>query len=169
MTSHKNTVRRYMHTIKWVVSLSVFWLLLSGFLNPLLLGFGVASVALVVNFFRRMEKVDNEPQEFGTWLQIIRYTPWLLLQILASSVRVTKLVWGSPSELSPSLAKINIKAVPAARRTLYANSVTLTPGTLSVDLVDDEVTVHALEQSSIDDLKAGYIASKITDIWGENK
>lgn len=169
MTTNKTKVRRYMHTAKWVISLSIFWLLLSGFLKPLLLGFGVASVALVIFVFSRMERVDKEPQEFGTWLQIIRYIPWLLGQILSSSLRVTKLVWGSPNKVSPSLAKINVKAVPEARRTLYANSITLTPGTLSVDLDGDEVTVHALEQSSIDELKEGYIATKITSIWSENK
>ena len=169
MTTSKIKVRRYMHTAKWVISLSIFWLLLSGYLKPLLLGFGVASVALVILVLKRMEKVDNEPQEFGTWLQTIRYIPWLLGQILSSSLRVTKLVWGSPTEVSPSLGTINVEALPEARRTLYANSITLTPGTLSVDLEGDEVTVHALEQSSIDELKEGYIATKITGIWGENK
>jgi len=119
--------------------------------------------------FNRMQKVDNEPQEFGTWLQTIRYIPWLLGQIFKSSMRVTKLIWGAPNQVSPSLAKINVEAVPEARRTLYANSITLTPGTLSVDLEGNEVTVHALEQSSIDELKEGYIATKITGIWGENK
>ncbi len=169
MATSKIKVRRYTHSAKWIISLSIFWLLLSGYLKPLLLGFGVASVVLVMFVFNRMQRVDNEPQEFGTWLQIIRYTPWLLGQILSSSLRVTKLVWGSASEVSPSLAKINVETVPEARRTLYANSITLTPGTLTLDVDGDEVTVHALEQTSIDELKKGYIASKITGIWGENK
>lgn len=169
MTTSKTKPGRYAHTIHWIILLSIFWLLLSGFLKPLLLSFGAISVAVVVFISNRMDTIDKEQRQFGSLLKIARYTPWLVIQIISSSLRVTKLVWGSPSKISPTLAKINIENVPQAQRTLYANSITLTPGTLSVDLVGDELTVHALEKSSVDELNEGYIASKIIDIWGLDK
>jgi multicomponent Na+:H+ antiporter subunit E len=158
-----------MHITKWAILLSAFWLLLSGYIQPLLLSFGAVSVILVLFVLKRMDEVDQERQEIGTGIRLIRYLPWLIGQIISSSIHVTKLIWSSPKELSPSLAKINAENVPAKRRALYANSITLTPGTLSVDLVDGEVTVHALRKSSIEALEKGIMEKKITGIWGESK
>lgn len=158
-----------MHISKWAALLSVFWLLLSGYIQPLLLSFGVISVAIVLLVLKRMDQVDQEPQKIGSIYKALRYFTWLLGQIISSSTHVTKLIWGSASQVSPSLEKISANKVPAKRRVLYANSITLTPGTLSVDLEDDEITVHALQKASIDELKQGDMERKITGIWGENK
>lgn len=158
-----------MYLTKWAILLSMFWLLLSGYIQPLLLGFGVASVAVVLFILKRMDDIDKEQQHIGISLRLVRYLPWLIGQIVSSSIQVTKLIWGSSNKVSPTLAKISVKNVPAKTRALYANSITLTPGTLSIDLADDEVTVHALQKSSIDELKQGDMEKKITTIWGENK
>lgn len=158
-----------MYLTKWAILLSMFWLLLSGYIQPLLLGFGVASVAVVLFILKRMDDIDKEQQHIGISLRLVRYLPWLIGQIVSSSIQVTKLIWGSSNKVSPTLAKISVKNVPAKTRALYANSITLTPGTLSIDLADDEVTVHALQKSSIDELKKGDMEKKITTIWGENK
>jgi multicomponent Na+:H+ antiporter subunit E len=158
-----------MHMTKWTILLSTFWLLLSGYIQPLLLGFGAVSVIVVLFVLKRMDDVDQEKQELGTGLRLIRYLPWLTWQIITSSLQVTKLIWGSTDKLSPSLATIKVDNVPPKRRALYANSITLTPGTLSVDLVGDEITVHALQKSSIDELEQKVMEKKITQIWGEHK
>ena len=158
-----------MHVVKWALVLSIFWLLLSGFIQPLLLSFGVISVVVVLFTLKRMDKVENEPGQIGTSLRLIRYTPWLIGQIFSSAIHVTKLIWGKPDKVSPAIAKISAKNVPQSSRVLYANSITLTPGTLSVDLEEGEVTVHALHKSSIEELKKGDMEKKITGIWGENK
>ena len=158
-----------MHITKWAILLSVFWLLLSGFIQPLLLSFGVVSVAIVVYVLKRMDDVDQEPRHLAMGHQIVRYLTWLFGQIISSSVHVTKLVWGRSNQVSPALTKINAKNVSPKNRVLYANSITLTPGTLSVDLEDGEITVHALQKSSLDELKGGEMERKITGIWGENK
>lgn len=158
-----------MHIGKWAVLLSVFWLLLSGYIQPLLLSFGFVSVVLVLVVLKRMDNVDRDPKQIRSGHRMLRYSIWLLGQIFSSSAHVTKLVWGSSSKLSPALAKIPVDKVPPGNRVLYANSITLTPGTLSVDLQDDTVTVHALQKSSIEELEQGDMERKITGIWGENK
>jgi len=158
-----------MHTIKWATLLSVFWLLLSGYIEPLLLSFGVVSVVLVVFVLRRMDKQDAEPQKLGSLTVMLRYFSWLLGQIAISSMHVTKLIWSPARELTPTLAKIPVKRVHKDSHVLYANSITLTPGTLSVDMQNDEITVHALEQSSIAELNDGRMEKKITSLWGEQK
>lgn len=158
-----------MHMTKWTILLSTFWLLLSGYIQPLLLGFGAVSVIVVLFVLKRMDDVDQEKQEIGTGLRLIRYIPWLTWQIMRSSLQVTKLIWGPTDKVSPSLAKIKVDNVPPQRRALYANSITLTPGTLSVDLVGNEITVHALQKSSIEELEQKVMEKKITQIWGKHK
>lgn len=158
-----------MHIAKWAILLSVFWLLLSGFIQPLLLSFGAISVAIVLVVLRRMDMVDEQPRQISSGHQMMRYMAWLLREIFKSSLHVAKLVWSSPDKVSPTLAKINAQKVDPKYRVLYANSITLTPGTLSVDLQGDEITVHALEEKSIEELKQGEIEKKITGIWGEHK
>lgn len=158
-----------MHIAKWAILLSIFWLLLSGYIQPLLLSFGITSVIVVLFVLKRMDNVDQENLKTGTGLRLIRYIPWLTGQIISSSLQVTRLIWGSADKVSPSLSKIKAGNIPPHRRALYANSITLTPGTLSVDLVDNEITVHALQKSSIEELKEGAMEKKITQIWGEHK
>lgn len=158
-----------MHIGKWAVLLSVFWLLLSGYIQPLLLSFGAISVAIVLLVLKRMDAVDKEPMEIGSGHKVTSYLVWLLGQIISSSIHVTKLIWGPSSQISPSLVKINANNVSPKKQVLYVNSITLTPGTLSVDLEDGEITVHALQKSSIEELELGDMERKITAIWGENK
>lgn len=158
-----------MHIIKWAVLLSIFWLLLSGFIQPLLLSFGAISVALVLLVLHRMDRVDNEQTSPATNFKLLRYSLWLVKEIALSSIHVTKLIWGRTENVSPALAKIPTNDVSAHQQVLYANSITLTPGTLSVDLDEKEITVHALQASSIDELKEGGMESKILSIWGNKK
>ena len=158
-----------MYITRWTILLSVFWLLLSGFIQPLLLSFGAISVIVVLVVLQRMNDVDQKQQPLGTGLPLVRYLPWLFGQIVSSSLHVTKLIWGSAEKVSPSFAKIDIKEVPDNCHALYANSITLTPGTLSVDLVDGVVSVHALQKSSIETIKQGAMQRKIAAIWGEGK
>jgi multicomponent Na+:H+ antiporter subunit E len=158
-----------MHIAKWAILLSTFWLLLSGYIQPLMLGFGAVSVAVVLLVLKRMDDVDQEKQEIGTGLRLMRYFPWLIMKIISSSIQVTKLIWGSPANVSPSIATINAENIPPHKRVLYANSITLTPGTLSVDLVEGEITVHALQKSSIEEIEQGAMERKITQIWSEHK
>ncbi len=127
------------------------------------------SVIIVLCVVKRMDDVDKERHKTGTSLQLIRYLPWLFVQIVKSSIQVTKLIWFSSEKISPVLEKISTQDVPMKSRVLYANSITLTPGTLSVDLVDGEVSVHALQKSSIEELKEGLMQRKVADIWGEKE
>lgn len=154
-----------MHIGLWVIVLSLFWLLLSGYIQPLLLSFGAVSVALVVLVLKRMDKLDPELKQFKFDFSIVRYFPWLLKEIMSSSFHVTKLIWRSPKDLSPTLAKISLKNIPKGKRVLYANSITLTPGTLSLDMNKHEITVHALQAASVEELQDGAMERKIVELW----
>lgn len=149
------------HMVTWALVLAVFWLLLSGFLKPLLLSFGVISVAIVLWLISRMDHTDTEQQKLALNLSFLRYIVWLLGQVVLSSLEVTKLIWTGSKNLSPAIAKLPVKKVPKRSRVLYANSITLTPGTLSIDINREHVTVHALNEESLESLRHGEMANKV--------
>ncbi|WP_394132357.1 Na+/H+ antiporter subunit E [Shewanella maritima] len=155
--------KKIKYIVTWSLILFVFWLCLSGFFKPLLLSFGVISVALVMVILLRMDKTDNENQKLALNLHFFRYVFWLLGQIILSSVEVTKLVWGKHTKLSPAIGKLPVNNVPEKSRVLYANSITLTPGTLAIDIDKEHVTVHALDKESLESLSHGDMAQKVNE------
>ncbi|GAA6135771.1 Na+/H+ antiporter subunit E [Oceaniserpentilla sp. 4NH20-0058] len=158
-----------MHIAKWTVLLGVFWILLSGYLEPLLLFFGAVSVLTVMLVLNRMDAVDEDPRGINFNFSFFRYVFWLIGQIVSSSIHVTQLIWRKSGSASPALAKISVDDIPKDHRVLYANSITLTPGTLSVDLDDHHVTVHALQAPSISKLAEGNMEHKVKELTGEHK
>lgn len=158
-----------MHIGKWAGLLSIFWLLLSGYIEPLLMSFGAVSIVIVLFVLKRMDTVDKEPMTVNLNHKTFRYFIWLIVQIAKSSLHVTKSIWGSSDKLSPTLAKLPIDTASPKHHVLYANSITLTPGTLCVDLKSNEITVHALQETSIESLSEGVLERKITETLGEKK
>lgn len=152
------------HLASWALVLCVFWLLLSGFFQPLLLGLSLASVMLVVIIIARMDRIDEEIKSVHYNPRLGIYFIWLLWQIAVSSIQVARIIWKRDLTLTPSIDKIPCGNTPSQSQALYANSITLTPGTLSIDIEDNEITVHALNAGSLDELKSGYMEKRISGI-----
>ncbi|SET51262.1 Na+/H+ antiporter subunit E [Thalassotalea agarivorans] len=153
-------IKTVRYLLTWSLVLAAFWLLLSGFLKTLLLALGLVSVAIVVFLLHRMDKTDNQVHRLGINLPFLRYVFWLLGQIVISSVEVAKLVWFKQSSISPAMGKLPVEGMTDKAKVLYANSITLTPGTLSVDIDDNFITVHALDKTSISALASGDMAER---------
>ena len=146
--------------------LALTWWLWSGHLEPLLLGAGLASCAFVIWLSRRMEILDEEMEPMGVWLRLFGYLPWLLWQIALANWAVARLVWSPHPALEPTLDR-----VPAGQRTefgqtVYANSITLTPGTVTLDVRDGSILVHALTRSARDDLRGGEMNRRVCRVEG---
>lgn len=141
--------------------LAVFWLVLSGHFEPLLLALGALSVA-VVGWLARRADLD---QHYGVTLSFALRLPWYLLwlggKVFASALTVVRKVWSPRPDLQPVVAPIPARDLPELSQVVYANSITLTPGTLSMYLDDDRIDVHSLEQSGIDDLREGAMLGKV--------
>ena len=128
--------------------LAVVWILWSGHFEPLVVGFGAASVLLTVVFAKRLKILDEEGQPMGIFLvRLPVFVPWLIWQIIVSNIQVAKII------LHPRLPiRSHLMRVPASQKTalgqvIYANTITITPGTVSLDLRDDVILVHALDDS----------------------
>jgi multicomponent Na+:H+ antiporter subunit E len=138
--------------MKRSVSLAAFlaalWWLLSGQTAPLLLAFGVASVLLTVWLARRMEIVDHESHPVHLSGALARYWLKLLREIVVSNVDVVRAIVSPRMAIEPHFLTVRTRQTTDLGKVILANSITLTPGTVTVDLQGDELLVHALTRSS---------------------
>ena len=149
------------HTISLFLSLAVFWLLNSGHYTLLVLSLGLISIALVLYIAHRMDVVDHESQPLHLTLKMPGYLIWLTKEIILSNISVVKHVWLGNETISPVLTTIKAGQKTDMGKVIYANSITLTPGTVAVDLVGDQITVHALLRENIEVLQAGEMDRRI--------
>jgi len=143
------------HTIGLLFVLATTWLLLSGHTKPLLLSLGAVSVLGVVLLAHRMGISDAEGAPLGLVPGLVTYLPWLLLEIARSNVAVTREILRPRPRLEPRLLRVRASQTTEVGRVLYANSITLTPGTVTVGVEGDELVVHALTVESARSLASG--------------
>ena len=149
------------NAIALIVILSGTWLLLSGHTSPLLLSLGLVSVAAIVACAARLELLDEEGMPVGLLPGLMRYGPWLVIQIIRSNLDVAKRIVTPKLPIHPTVIHVDAKDHTEVGRVTYANSITLTPGTLSVVVDEHEIEVHALEPATLDALDDGSMRRKV--------
>lgn len=127
-----------------------FWLVLSGHYTPMLIGFGIGSTAFVVYLSLRMDVVDHEGLPLQLGGRFWRYFPWLLKEILVANLHVARIILTPSLPISPILVHYKSSQKSDLGRALYANSITLTPGTITTGIKDDELEVHSLTWVDVD-------------------
>lgn len=142
------------------------WLLWSGVYQPLIVGFGVASSLFVVWLARRMGICDAEGNPAHLIPRLILYVPWLVWAIIKSNIDVARRILQPSLPISPRLVKIKATQKDDLGRVIYANSITLTPGTVTVDVQGDELTIHALTAEAEADLLTGDMDRRVTGLQG---
>ena len=134
------------------MALAGLWLLLSGYFdNPLLLGFGAASVALCVYLAHRAGVLDFEGVPTGLMPRVFGYWWWLFVEIGKANFIVAREALAIEPRLSPKLMKVVSPTKTNAGLATFANSITLTPGTVTVDLEPGYMVVHALTEALADE------------------
>ena len=143
-----------MRTIGTAIVLTALWLLMSGLYKPLILGFGAASVVLVVYVVRRMDTIDGDQFEIRLKpIAFLGYLVWLMVEIAKANWAVTKIVLSPKMPLRQHLFDVPYTQKTDLGQVIYANSITLTPGTISVETEVGHFLVHALCYSD-DDMDA---------------
>ncbi len=152
------------------------WLLLSGHYDVIHISMGVFSAVLVVLINLRLRKyyffkeeiaetraklrgIFPTPLRFG---RVLFYIPWLILQIIVASLQVAAVVLNPKMPVDPALIRFKTRLPNLASKVILANSITLTPGTITIRLKDDEFLVHALMDVSftgiVEDALPGEVA-----------
>lgn len=127
-----------------------FWLALSGHYTPLLLGFGIGSCALVVYLSHRMGVIDAEGVPLHAALRMLAYLPWLLKETLVANIQVAKVILDPKLEISPRMVHFQGSQKTDLGRAIYANSITLTPGTITTGVHGNEFEIHALRAADLE-------------------
>jgi multicomponent Na+:H+ antiporter subunit E len=137
-----------LHLVSLGVVLYVFWLLLSGFFTPFLLAAGAGSALAVVLLARRMRIVDREGHPIQMIAAVVSYWPWLLKEIAKSAWAVSRIILDPRLPISPVLVRFKPSQKSQVGLATHANSITLTPGTITVEATQNEFLVHGLTRSS---------------------
>jgi multicomponent Na+:H+ antiporter subunit E len=125
-------------------ALFAFWLLLSGIYTPFLVLSGLAAAVAVAALAWRMEVADREGHPVHLGPGALAYWPWLVKEILVSGWTVARIVLHPRLPISPTLARFRPSQASAVGLVTHANSITLTPGTVTIEAGHDEFLVHAL-------------------------
>ncbi|MDH3642360.1 MAG: Na+/H+ antiporter subunit E [Gammaproteobacteria bacterium] len=140
------------------------WFLLSGSYVALLLALGFASSVFVVAIALRMHIVDRETHPIHLHSAIVFYWIWLTWEIVKANIDVARRVLDPRLPMSPNLLRVKATQKTDLGRVSYANSITLTPGTVSVRVEGDSILVHALTREAAEVLAKGEMDRRVTKI-----
>lgn len=156
-----------MYRISAIVVLFVFWLVLSGYFDPFLVAAGAGSAIAVVWLAHRMDVIDREGHPIHLGWRALTYWPWLLKEIVKSALQVSKIIVTPSLPISPSFVRVKATQHTAVGLAIYANSITLTPGTVSVEVAEGEFLVHALTKEGAASLMDGDMDRRVSRFEGD--
>lgn len=154
-------------TLSLFVLLFLIWLLLSGIYTGLLLGLGVLSCLLVVAVCRRMKIVDPEGHPIHLVVGLLRYMPWFLWAVTKANIDVARRIVHPRLPIEPRVIRVAASQQTHLGQVIYANSITLTPGTVTMETDEGIIDVHALTRESAEDVRSGDMDGRVTDMEGE--
>ena len=137
-----------------------FWLLMSGYYTPLILSLGVISCLLCVYLTIKGKFLDNETLPIYFFPRLIQYTLWLIKEILKSNIQTAKVIIMKSEE--PELFSVKATQKTNEGKVTYANSITLTPGTVTTQIKNDIFEVHALTKDFGDDVRSSEMDKMVT-------
>ena len=147
-------------SISLFIVLFGFWLLMSGYYTPLILSLGVISCLLCVYLTIKGKFLDNETLPIYFFPRLIQYTLWLIKEILISNIATAKVIIMKSEE--PELFSVKATQKTNEGKVTYANSITLTPGTVTTQIKNDIFEVHALTKDFGDDVRRSDMDKMVT-------
>ncbi len=160
MSSASSSQRNARITVLLLLLVSA-WLLWSGLYKPLLLSLGVLSCFLTFLVVRRIDYFDDELYALRLSLRLLRYWLWLGGEIIRSSLDVSRIVLHPKLPISPRVVEVKARAKHSFYQVTLGNSITLTPGTLSIDVHEGVIKVHALTEDGARSLEAGEMNRRV--------
>jgi len=146
--------------------LFAFWLVLSGHYTPVLVAAGAVSAVLCVRAMIRGRVADAEGHPIELLWGAVTYFPWLIREIAKSAWAVTKIILHPSLPISPTMTVVRASQRTSVGVATYANSITLTPGTITVEVNGNELTVHALVGEGALDLEDGGMDRRVSQFEG---
>lgn len=146
-------------------ALAILWLLWSGVYSPLMIFLGLCSCLLTVWLVGRLETIDHESVPSHLGLGVITYWAWLLKEIVVSSIQVSRIILSPSMPISPGIVKVKSKSRGSVGWVLFGNSITLTPGTVTIDIDEKgELTVHGITQDTAEGVLTGDMNDRVANL-----
>lgn len=152
----------FIRIITPAVLLFALWLLLSGYFKPLLIGLGLGSAGFAAWLATHLDIVRNpmsRPLRFS--VRLVGYVPWLIFEVIKSNFDVAWRLWHPRLPISPRVVSVTIEQTSALGIAAYANSITLTPGTVSIGTEEGVIQVHALADEIAEGLLDGEMGRRV--------
>ncbi len=143
------------------IILFALWLLLSGHFDFQLLSLGILSCLFIAWLSLRMGLLDKNSSTLSFNIKLPIFLPWFFLEVIKSNLDVCKQILQPKLTLDPTISSISIFKHNNIGKAVYANCITLTPGTYSIDIDHDFVEVHSLTKKSAEGLKKGEMGKRI--------
>lgn len=151
-------------------ALMIFWLVMSGMFKPMQISQGVVSVIIVIAINHRLKRhkfFDDEMDDLSQ-LRFI-YTPfyllWLLSEIVKAGLHVANVIINPKKSIETYVITFKVDLPSAHAKMILGNSITLTPGTLTIDIRGDEYTVHALTPKSYEGITSDTMPRKVLKLF----
>ncbi len=146
-----------------VASIVLFslWLLLSGHYGALLLSLGALSSVFVAWVSEKLGLFNNDYSTLKLNLKLPKFLPWFFFEVLKSNIDVSKRILHPKLPIEPNIMSLDASQHGDVATALYANCITLTPGTYSLDLDSNNIEVHSLTKALAEDLQTGEMSKHI--------
>lgn len=147
-----------------IAMLYLVWVLWGALMKTPVWQLGLVSCVLVLWLTLRMGLARNDLLGVHLLHRMPRYWVWLVWQMVLSNLQVLKLVLGPRSALQPRVVEFEAEAGSPFALALLGNSITITPGTLTIDIDRRKVTVHCLTRETADELLEGSMNRRIAQV-----
>ncbi len=151
--------------VRWallLILLAVVWLLWSGIYTPLLLGLGALSCVLSVYIAHRVGFFGRDVFSLHLMPRLPRYWGWLAIEVVKSSIDVARIILQPRMPISPTVVKFHATSSAPLAQAILGNSITLTPGTVTLDIDDGTLQVHCLTKAGAEALLQGEFDRRAT-------
>lgn len=145
----------------FVSALFLFWLILSGSLHPLHLLTGI----LVAFFVVWLSPKGLQRQRTFSLFSALVFGPWLFLRVMKSGIHVCRLILHPKLPISPRLKTQTTQLTEDGELTVLGNAITLTPGTITIEVEPGKLVVHALDSASLQDLDSGALERRVAAMF----
>lgn len=149
------------HLLSLGTVLAALWVALSGQMQPLLLAFGAGSVVFAVLVARRMNVIDRESHPLHMSLGLLRFWALLLRDIVLANMQLVREILRPRLKISPTVVTFQSRQQTDLGKVILGNSITLTPGTVTLEVRGQTFTVHGLTRASAEDAAAGIMDARV--------
>ena len=146
--------------------LFIFWIILNGSITYEIILIGTVLSAFVTVFSYKNIRVSRELEKkvVKNLGKIIKYLTILLVEVIKANIDIIKLVLSKNPEISPTLKPMKAKLKSRISRVALANSITLTPGTITASMNQDDLLIHAIEKSNLDGIEESIFVEKLQEM-----